>query len=33
MQDSIIIANDLVPGSAMHPGEFLKDELAAREMK
>ncbi|CAD5258061.1 MULTISPECIES: HigA family addiction module antitoxin [unclassified Imperialibacter] len=26
-------ANDLVPGSAMHPGELLKDELEAREMK
>ncbi|MEQ8808808.1 MAG: HigA family addiction module antitoxin [Imperialibacter sp.] len=26
-------ANDLVPGSAMHPGELLKDELETREMK
>ena len=27
------LANDLIPGSAMHPGELLKDELAARDMK
>jgi len=27
------LANDLVPGSAMHPGELLRDELEAREMK
>ncbi len=27
------LANDMVPGSAMHPGELLKDELEAREMK
>jgi HTH-type transcriptional regulator/antitoxin HigA len=28
-----ILANDLVPGLAMHPGRLLKDELNAREMK
>jgi addiction module HigA family antidote len=27
------LANDLVPGWAMHPGELLRDELEAREMK
>lgn len=27
------LANDMVPGSTMHPGELLKDELEAREMK
>jgi len=27
------LANDLVPGSSMHPGELLRDELDAREMK
>ncbi len=27
------IAYDMVPGSAMHPGELLRDELEAREMK
>ena len=27
------LANDLISGSAMHPGEFLRDELEARKMK
>ncbi len=27
------LANDLVPGSTMHPGELLRDELEAREIK
>lgn len=27
------LANDMVPGSVMHPGELLKDELEARAMK
>jgi addiction module HigA family antidote len=27
------LANEMVPGSAMHPGELLRDELEAREMK
>jgi HTH-type transcriptional regulator/antitoxin HigA len=27
------LANDMIPGSAMHPGGLLKDELEAREMK
>ena len=27
------LANDLVPGSAIHPGELLRDELEARNMK
>lgn len=27
------LANDLIPGSAMHPGKLLRDELEAREMK
>jgi HTH-type transcriptional regulator/antitoxin HigA len=27
------LANDMVPGSAMHPGELIRDELNAREMK
>lgn len=27
------LANDLVPGSAMHPGELLRDELETRSMK
>lgn len=27
------LANDLVPGSSMHPGKLLSDELAAREIK
>ena len=33
MNSKRILANDLVPGSAMHPGQLLKDELDAREMK
>ena len=28
-----ILANDLVPGSVMHPGQLLKDELDTRDMK
>lgn len=27
------LANDLVPGSAMHPGALLRDEIEARGMK
>ncbi|MEQ8906894.1 HigA family addiction module antitoxin [Ekhidna sp.] len=27
------LANEMVSGSAMHPGELLRDELEAREMK
>ncbi len=33
MSSKRILANDLVPGSAMHPGRLLKDELDARDMK
>ncbi len=27
------LANDLIPGSVMHPGELIRNELDAREMK
>ncbi len=27
------LANDMIPGSTMHPGKLLKAELEAREMK
>lgn len=33
MSKKRILANDLVPGSAMHPGELLRDELDARDIK
>ncbi len=33
MSSDSILANDLVPGLASHPGRLLKDELDAREMK
>ncbi|MEM6813326.1 MAG: HigA family addiction module antitoxin [Bacteroidota bacterium] len=33
MSNKRVLANDLVPGSAMHPGRLLKEELDAREMK
>ena len=33
MSNKRVLANDLVPGSSMHPGELLRDELKAREMK
>ena len=33
MSSKRILANDLVPGSAMHPGQLLRDELDARDMK
>ncbi|HLF65428.1 MAG TPA: HigA family addiction module antitoxin [Saprospiraceae bacterium] len=33
MNNKRILANDLVPGSAMRPGALLRDELKAREMK
>jgi len=26
------LANDLIPGDVFHPGEYIKDELEAREM-
>jgi len=28
-----VLANNLIPGSIMHPGELLRDELEARAMK
>jgi HTH-type transcriptional regulator/antitoxin HigA len=27
------LANDLIPGSTIHPGELLRDELDARDIK
>ncbi len=33
MSKNTKLANDLIPGSAMHPGVLLKDELETREMK
>jgi HTH-type transcriptional regulator/antitoxin HigA len=33
MSNNRILANDLVPGLASHPGQLLKDELDSREMK
>jgi HTH-type transcriptional regulator/antitoxin HigA len=33
MSNKRVIANDLVPGSTVPPGELLRDELKAREMK
>ncbi|MFC3416710.1 HigA family addiction module antitoxin [Algoriphagus hitonicola] len=33
MSNKRIVASDLVPGSVMHPGELLKEELHARNMK
>ncbi len=33
MSSKSILANDLIPGSVMHPGQLLKDELETREMK
>src|SRR5690606_10847671 len=33
MSSKRILANDLIPGLAMHPGQLLKDELNVREMK
>ena len=27
------LANEMVPGSAMHPGELLRDEMESRAMK
>lgn len=33
MSNKRVLANDLVPGSAMHPGQLLKDELDTRKMK
>jgi addiction module HigA family antidote len=33
MNSKRILANDLVPGSAIHPGQLLKEELDARGMK
>ena len=33
MSNNRILANDLVPGLASHPGQLLKDELDTREMK
>lgn len=33
MSSKRLLANDLTPGSAMHPGQLLKDELDARSMK
>lgn len=33
MSNKRVLANDLVPGSAMHPGQLLKDELDSRGMK
>lgn len=33
MSSKRILANDLVPSFAIHPGLLLKDELNAREMK
>lgn len=33
MNSKKTLANDLIPGSLMHPGELLKDELEARGMK
>lgn len=33
MSKEKILANDLMPGSVMHPGQLIKDELSTREMK
>ncbi len=33
MSNNRTLANDLTPGSAIHPGQLLKDELDARNMK
>lgn len=33
MSSKRVLANDLVPGSVMHPGQLLKVELDARDMK
>ena len=33
MSSKRVLANDLIVGSATHPGALLKDELEARDMK
>ncbi len=33
MNSKKILANDLVPGISLHPGQLVKDEMAVREIK
>lgn len=33
MSSKRVLADDLVPGSAIHPGQLLREELKAREIK